>query len=155
MKRLLIILALLLLGPVSAFAQTKEETMDFLINEFKSFERRDYHFTELKFSPAGDAFTLRRTSRKRKDYALTFQLKDVEIYKITINHANGINQFRLMVRTRGRDVYIGRNNLRYAGALKISPTMDNERKCLALERAFARLTMLTTSRKFLFYDTIK
>jgi len=155
MKRVFLILAFLVLGAGSAFGQTKEETMDFLVNEFKSFERKEYRFTEINFSPAGDAFTVRRNSKKHKDYALTFQLKDVEIYKVTVNHASGVNQFRLMVRTRGRDAYIGRNSHRYAGALKVSPNMDNERKCLALERAFARLTMLTTGRKYLFYDQIK
>jgi hypothetical protein len=87
--------------------------------------------------------------------ALTFQLKDVEIYKVTVNHANGINQFRLMVRTRGKESSIGQNSRPIAGAVKISPTMDNERKCLALERAFARLTTLTTGRKYLFYDSFK
>lgn len=155
MKHLFLILACLILGSGSAFGQTKEETMDFLVNEFKSFERKDYQFTEIKFSPAGDAFTLRRNSKKRKDYALSFQLKDVEIYRVTVNHANGINKFRLMVRTRGRESTIGQNSRPYMGALKISPTMDNERKCLALERAFARLTTLTTGRKYLFYDPVK
>lgn len=155
MKRVFIVLALLILGSGCAFAQTKEETMDFLVNEFKSFERRDYQFTEIRFSAAGDTLTLRRNTKKHKDYALTFQLKDVEIYKVTVNHANGVNQFRLMVRTRGRDVHIGKNSQRYVGAIKITPSMDNERKCLALERAFARLTMLTTGRKYLFYDPVK
>jgi hypothetical protein len=152
MNRAFIILALLILASGSAFGQTKEETMAFLVNEYRSFERRDYQFTEIKFPPAGDAFSVRRNSKKHRDYALTFQLKDVEIYKVTVNHANGVNQFRLMVRTRGRDVYIGKNSHRYAGALKISPSMDNERKCMALERAFARLTTLSTGRKYLFYD---
>ncbi len=155
MKRLFLMLACLILGSGSAFGQTKEETMDFLVNEFKSFERKDYQYTEIKFSPAGDAFSLRRNSKHRNGYALTFQLKDVEIYKVTVNHANGINQFRLMVRTRGRESSIGQNSRPIAGAVKISPTMDNERKCLALERAFTRLTTLTTGRKFLFYDSVK
>jgi hypothetical protein len=155
MKRICIILAFLTLGPLSAFGQTKEETMDFIVSEFKSFERKDYHAIEANFSPAGDTFTLKRRDPKHKDFALSFQMKDVEVYKVTVNHPNGIDQYRLMVRPRGRDGCIMKNSVRITTTVKLGPTMDNENQCRALERAFARLTTLTTARKYLFYEPVK
>ena len=152
MKRSAIILPLLLLGPMAAPAQTREETIEFLKGEFKSFESKEYMYKDISFSPAGDAFTLRRSSQGKKDYVVTFQLKDVEVYKVTVNHANGIDKHALIVRNRGRDTHIMKDGYTFKGGLKITPNMENERKCLALERAFTRLTMLTTGRTFLFYD---
>jgi uncharacterized protein YkuJ len=155
MKRALALLALLWLCPWSAFAQTKDETINFIKSEYRSFEKQEYMYKEIYFSPAGDAFTLRRSAQKRKDYLITFQLGDVDIYMVTVNHPNAVNQYRLMVRTRGREGSIAKDGSRFVGELKISPSINNEKKCLALERAFTRLTTLTTGRKFLFYDPVK
>jgi len=158
MKSSAIILALLLLGPVAAPAQTREETIEFITSEFKAFESKEYTYKDMTFSPSGDTFSIRRSSQGEKDFVLTFPLKDVEIYKVTLNHPNGINKFQLMVRNRGRDTSIQKDGHAFQssakGALKITPAMENEKKCLALERAFTRLTLLTTSRKFLFYDPV-
>jgi uncharacterized protein YkuJ len=151
MKVLVFILAALLLGPLPARAQTREETIEFLTSEYRAFESRGYLFKEITFSPAGDSFTLRRSAQGEKGYVISFNLKDVEIYKVTLNHANGINKFQLMVRARGRDAVISKDGNPVKMPLKISPAMDNERKAQALERAFTRLTALTTGRKFLFY----
>lgn len=174
MKHFAITLVLMLLGPAFAPAQTREETIEFITSEFKAFESKEYMYKDMTFSPSGDSFTIRRSSQGDKDYVLTIPLKDVEIYKVTLNHANGINKFQLMVRNRGRETSILKDGYKFQsgpkpgpgreggasdsysskGGLKITPAMENEKKCLALERAFIRLTMLTTSRKFLFYDPV-
>lgn len=151
MKFLRFILLSLLLCPMPGMAQTKEETIDFLTTEYRAFESRGYLFKELTFSPAGDAFTLRRSAQGEKGYVITFNLKDVEIYKVTLNHANGVNKYQIMVRTRGRDTNLRKDGNLVRTPLKISPAMENEKKAQALERAFTRLTALTTGRKFLFY----
>jgi uncharacterized protein YkuJ len=150
MKRLLIVFALLLLGPLGAFAQTKEETIAFITSEYRSFEGLGYTYKQVAFSPGGDAFTLRRTAQGRKEYVVTFRLKDVDIYKVTLNHANGINRHQLMVRPRGAEPNMARDGFSFKAPMKITPAMEDERKCQALERAFTHLTTLTTGRKFLF-----
>ena len=154
MKRTELLLAILLLGPVVAQAQSKEETIEFIKSEFKAFESKEYMYKDLSFSPAGDAFTIRRSAQGDKDYLIQFNLKDVEIYRVTINHGNGINKHALIVRNRGRETNLGKDGFTFKGGFKITPNMENEKKCLALERAFTRLTMLTTDRKFLFYDPV-
>jgi len=150
MKQLYAILAFLFLLPASALAQTREETVDFITSEYKAFESDPYRFREITFSPSGDAFTLYRVAHGKKAYSVTFKLKDVEIYKVTINHANGINKHQLMVHLRGWAPRMMKNGAPFKGTMKITPAMENQRKCLALERAFARLTELTTGRKPLF-----
>lgn len=150
MKAWLLVLVCFFLAPWYAPAQTREETIGFIVSEYRSFESREYKYKEITFSPAGDTFTIRRAAQGDKDYVVTFNLKDVEVYKVTINHANGINQHQLMVRNRGSETSIGRDGSTFKGAVKITPTIDNENKILALERAFTQLTLLTTGRKPLF-----
>jgi hypothetical protein len=150
MKPLCAILAFLILLPASGLAQTREETVDFIIGEYKAFESDPYRYREITFSPSGDAFTLYRVAHGKKAYEVTFKLKDVEIYKVTINHANGINKHQLMAHLRGWAPRMTKNGAPLKGPLKITPAIENENKCLALERAFARLTTLTTGRKVLF-----
>jgi hypothetical protein len=150
MKRFSIILVFLLLGPLAVFGQTKEETMAYITSEFKSFETPDYIFAELAFSPSGDAFTIRRKSKGKKEYVITIPLKTADVYMVTLNHANGINKHYLVARSLGKDTLIAKDGAHVRGDFKITPAMDNEGKCQALERAFTRLTVLTTGRKFLF-----
>jgi uncharacterized protein YkuJ len=149
MKPFLVFLALLCLCPWYAFGQSKDETIDFLTSEYRAFESRGYIYTELTFAPKGDSFTLKRVKDRGKDYLVSFNLRDVEIYQVTINSANGISKHQIMVRNRGRDTGIQKDGRNYTGVLKISPAMDNEKKCEALERAFNRLIALTTGRKYL------
>jgi hypothetical protein len=151
MKFLVFLLVLLSLAPLPAAAQSREETIDFLISEYRAFESRGYQFKAIAFSPAGDSFTLRRSAYGERGYQVSFNLKDVEIYKVTLNQANGINKYQLMVRSRGRDTSMTKDGNIVKTPLKISPAMENEKKAEALERAFTRLTVLTTGRKFLFY----
>ena len=102
MKAWLLVLVCFFLAPWYAPAQTREETIGFIVSEYRSFESREYKYKEITFSPAGDTFTIRRAAQGDKDYVVTFNLKDVEVYKVTINHANGINQHELMVRKPGQ-----------------------------------------------------
>ena len=141
------VLVCFFLSPYFACAQTRDDAVTYIVDEFKSFESREYKYTEVAFSPSGDAFTLRRKHQDNKDYVLTFNLKDVDIYKVTVNHPNGINLHQLMVRPRGPAAGITRDGATFKGAVKMSPATENEPKILALERAFARMTELATGRK--------
>ena len=154
MNRFCISLVFLLFCPRLGMAQTRDETVNFIIDEFKSFERKDYQYTELGFSANGDTFTMRRNTPRHKGRALSFQLKEVEIYTATVPRPDKMTLFTLMVRNRGRDGYLQKNSLRFAGTVKLLPSTGDERQYRALERAFARLTALSTGRKFLFYESI-
>ena len=147
MKLWIAVLVCFFLSPYFACAQTRDETVAYIVSEFKSFESREYKYTEVAFPPSGDTFTLRRKAQGDKDYVLTFSLKDVDIYKVTLNHPNGINQHQLMVRPRGPAAGITKDGATFKGVLKMSPATENESKILALERAFARMTELATGRK--------
>ena len=146
------ILAVLLLGPALAWAQTREETVDFIVKEFRSFERRDRVYSEIQFSPRGDSFKLVRSTPAHHQGTVEFQLKDVDIYRVTHNKPNCVNSYQLLVSPRGREAGVQKNGKKAQETVAITPRTRNGRKCLALERAFTRLTQLTTDRKFLFDD---
>jgi hypothetical protein len=74
----------------------------------------------------------------------------VDIYKVTIHHANGIDKHQIMVRVRGLGPRLVRDGSTSWTPMKITPAMEDEKKCDALARAFTRLITLTTGRKFLF-----
>lgn len=155
MQRFRSVLALLILGPMFGFAQSREEIVKFIVDEYKSFEKRERIYNEIQFSPQGDSFRLIRSTKAHNKATVVFQLKDVDIYRVVHNKADGVNQFQLLVGPRGREASLQANGKKALEPLPLTPRTRNGMKCLALERAFTRLTALTTDRKFLFYDPFK
>ena len=133
-----------------AFGQSKQETIDFIISEFKSIENNTYVFKDVTFSQGGAIFTFRRYRPGKPDKAVVIDLKDVDIYRVAIHHANGADFYNLDVRSLGRDGNFMANGLKYNGTWTLLGRIDSERKARALEKAFLRLTELTTGRKDLF-----
>lgn len=155
MKRYAAVLAFLLLCPLVGFAQTKEpskeelknELVSYITGEFKSFESASYSFKEISFSQNGDAFTLKKVAQGEPEVAISFQLKNVDIYKVTTRPASGVEKHYLLVRSRGRDTSLTKNGQHHIGDYKLTPSIDNGMKIQAMERAFNRLITLTTTRK--------
>jgi len=143
-------LAIAAITCLSAFGQSKEETMEFITREIKSFETRWYLIREVSFSPSGDTFTIRRGVVGRPERSLVIPLKNVDIYAQRIRHGNGTESWNLAVRCRGKDEPILVNNLSYNGTEHIIGRIENKSQAMALQRAFARLTTLATGRKELF-----
>ena len=150
MNRYLNIFSFLLLTPVVLFSQTREETADFIIKEFKSLENKTYFMTEVAFSPTGDTFTLRRRRQNRPDKGLVIPLKHVDIYCRPTHHATGVDSYDLVARSRGRDGLITLNGLAFHGTVNLVGGSQDAWKIRALERAFVHLTALVGGRKELF-----
>lgn len=150
MVRYFLIILLLGLGPAALRGQTREETMNYIVDEFKSLENRTYTIREITFSPSADSFTFRRSRQGRKESGTTLKLAQVDIYCVTVHRANGIDHFNLVARSRGRDGVMLANGVKYQGAMPLIGTIENEKKVRSLEKAFARLTALVTGRKELF-----
>ena len=150
MGRFLLLGSLLWLGPVALLAQSREETMNYIVSEFKSLDSKTYTGREIAFSSSGDSFTFRRNRLGKPEKGTTFQLAKVDVYCVTLHRPRGIDRFRLMVRSRGKDGIFLANGVNFQGELPLASYCDNERKMRALEKAFLRLTTLVTGRKELF-----
>ena len=150
LSRSLPVLVFAALCCASGFAQTREETMEFLTTEIKSYETRAYHIPEVKFSASGDTFTIRRGLVAKRLRTLIIPLKHVDIFTVRVRQPNGVDSYNLVARTRGRDQPITVNNAAFTGTENIIGRIENRRQAQALERAFARLIELTTGRKALF-----
>jgi hypothetical protein len=144
-------LVLLFGAAVSGFSQTREETIEFITREIRSYESRTFAIRELAFQENGAVFKIRRgPSGGGPDKTLLIPLKNVNIFAARIRNPSGTETYNLAVRCRGKDQPITVNNLVYHGNENIIGRIPDRRQALALERAFAHLTELTTGRRDLF-----
>ena len=150
MARILPSLVLASLSWAGGFAQTREETMEYITREIKSYETRTYLIREAGFSANGDTFTIRRGLVAKRVRTLIIPLKNVDIFAVRVRQGNGIDSYNLAVRTRGRDLPITVDNGAFTGTENIIGRIENRRQAMALEKAFGRLIELTTGRKNLF-----
>ena len=146
MANLLKIFALLFMVGSLAQAQSKEETMAFLQREIKSFETRTFHVTEAYFSEGGAVFTYRRVRTGKPEKNFTIPLNQVDIYVRKRRHADGVDTFTVLVRSRGRDGYFKVGGHNFHGTKVLFGRMDNETKAQSIAAAFTRLTALAADR---------
>jgi len=152
MRSMMKILIFITLSPLLAFGQSKEEIAGFIISELKSYELRTHPIKEVAFNASGDTFTFRHAMQGNRERSLVVPLNNVDIYAVKKHHRGGISTFRLLVRCRGLNQNITLNGLAFHGTEVLVPDMENEKQAKALERAFAKLTTLTTGRKFPFWE---
>jgi hypothetical protein len=145
------VLPLLFICPLALLAQAKNDTEKYIIDEIKSLESRNYFIRDIAFSPSGDTLTLvRGRSDKAGDKGTVIPLAKVDIYCVTVHRANGIDHYNLVARSRGREGNFILNGVKFNGVTNLVGMVQDERKAKALEKAFNRLTVLTTGRKELF-----
>ncbi|MGA2083126.1 MAG: hypothetical protein ABSH53_21305 [Holophaga sp.] len=140
----------LLLAPGLLLAQSKEETMKYIIDELRSLESNSYTIREIYFSPSGDTFGFKRGRSGMSDKGTIIPLDRVDIYPVTVHRATGIDYLNLMVRSRGKDGDFLANGIRAKGVRPLIGKIEDERKVKALARAFNHLIQLVTGRKDLF-----
>ncbi len=150
MARILPSLVLAALCWTGGSAQTKEETMEFITRELRSYETRTYLIREAGFNASGDTFTIRRGLVAKRQRTLVIPLKNVDIFTVRIRQGSGVDSYNLVARTRGRDQPITVDNGLFYGTQNIIGRIENKRQALALEKAFGRMIELTTGRKSLF-----
>jgi hypothetical protein len=136
---------ILLLSPALACAQSKEETIAYLIREIKSLESKEYTVRTIAFSPDGGAMTFRRHIIGKTEKEMVIQFKDVDIFHVTFNRPEGHNFFDLVVRTRGKDATILLDNARVKGTKSLF-RLTSEQKAEAMDEAFNRLIELARGK---------
>ena len=71
---------ILVLGSGSAFGQSKQATINYIIDTIKSLESTTYTVKEVFFlSPDGSVFTIRKQVSGKKERKLVIPLKDVDV----------------------------------------------------------------------------
>lgn len=150
MNNLIKLVPFLCLSQMFALAQSKEETINFLVSEFKSFEDRTFTIREFTFSPGGDTFTMKQGRQTKGDKGVVVPLKNVDIYCVPTHKPNGVDVYRIVIQSRGVNGMFMVNGVNFLGTYPIAGKIENERKAKALEKAFNHLIALVTDRKPLF-----
>lgn len=127
-----------------AMAQTKVETIDFIIKEFRVFERDEHIIKNISFSEDGSVFNFKSYVPPKPERKLTIPLKEVDIYTIWQLGANGTRRYSLVVESKGRAGRFQVNDRNVFGVRTILKDARNPQRLEALAKAFAHLTMLDT-----------
>ena len=151
MNRITGLLLPLLLASGLLRAQSKEETMQYILDEFKSLESLDYTVRNIAFSASGDSFSFTRQHRGGSEQGCVVPLAKVDIYAVTVHRANGVDYMNLLVRARGKEGDFMENGLRRMGTMALVVHIEDERKVKSLAKAFNHLIHLVTGRKDLFH----
>lgn len=123
-------------------AQTKVETMDFIVKEFKIFERDEHIIKELAFSEDGSVFTFKSYVPTKPERKLTIPLKEVDIYTVRKKGADGQPRYSLVVESKGRAGRFKLNERNISGVHTILKNAQNPRRLEGLVKAFSHLVML-------------
>jgi hypothetical protein len=140
-------LAVIAAGGLGLCGQTREATIEFISREIRSLETRTRLIPEAAFSQDGATFSLRRRELGGPERALVVPLAHVDIYAVRVRVPVGPEHYDLVLRCRGREAAIQVNALAFNGRETLLGGIESRRQALALERAFAHLTGLTTGRK--------
>lgn len=132
---------------LSLFAQSKQETMDYLVRELKSFEKDTFLVKEVSFSGDGSILTYRTYVPTTPERKLTLPLKDVNIFMTCRTNSKGPYTYDLVVETKNRTGRFQINDRNVFGTKRIIKGELNQNRIKALEKAFSHLSMLVGDGK--------
>jgi hypothetical protein len=142
-----------------ARAQSKEETMDYLVRELQAADSEGYVVKEVAFSEAGSVLSYRTLIPGNQERNLVIYLKDVNIFYKRINTIKDNPEIKrnldldycdLLVESRAGKKGFKINGSAVPYPKKILENVLNERKVRSLEKAFGHLIGLVSGRKELF-----
>jgi shikimate kinase len=139
-----------------ARAQSKEETMDYIVRELQAAESEGYVVKEVAFSEGGSVLSYRTLITGNQERKLVIYLKDVNVFYKRLNTIKDNPEIKrnqdldycdLLVESRA-----GKKGFRINGSAveypkKILENILNERKVKSLEKAFGHLIALISGRK--------
>ena len=161
MLRAFAILAILSCSGAIGSAQTKEETMDFIVQELQAAETGNYVVKEVKFTNNGSTILYKTLIPGNRERIMEINLKDVNIFMKTIRDIkdnkdvklNRDMQFcNLMIESRGKKSGFKINGQTPPQPKKILENILNDRKVKELEIAFNHLISLVSERKPIVFD---
>jgi len=149
MKAVLACAALAVLIGTPALAQTKEETMDYIVREVKALETATLVVRDVRFTDDGKTFSYGSLLVGQKERTLSFPVDGVN-YFVTETAGKGGPSFSLSVEGRGRTPVVSVSGQRGNAPKAIAKNLPNGTKLKSLEKAFKHLAALLTGRKELF-----
>ncbi len=140
-------LILISTGPAYLPAQTRSETMTYIVQEIRSYETEALPMLEVAFSASGEQFAFRAGTLRNPGRSLWIPLRNVDFILVKRRSADGTEVFDLRVRSRGTGGDFLVDGASFKGTTTLLGSLLGFQKARALERAFTHLTSLTTGRR--------
>ncbi|BDU71893.1 hypothetical protein [Mesoterricola silvestris] len=137
---------ILAFAPASLPAQTRPETMTYIVQEIRSYETEALPMLQVAFSANGEQFTFLAGTLRNPGRSLVVPLRNVDVILVRRRSADGTEAFDLQVRSRGTRGEFLVDGAGFRGTATLI-SLSSLRKARALERAFTHLTALATGRK--------
>lgn len=139
-------------------AQTRQETMDFIVRELKSCENEQLEFKDIEFADAGRSCKIKLANPGQViEKTLEMTLSEVDVIAsqkfVKFNNNEEIQVFSLLVSPRGRSGGLKRDHFRLSGPEVLVADHLSGTKIRGLEAAFAHLAELTTTKPRTFKRT--
>ena len=123
-------------------AQTAQETMTYIVQEFKSYETESHLIKDVQFSANGSVFEFKSYIPVTPEVKISIPLAQVHIFVTNKSTDTGLHRYDLVVESKGRKGKFQVNGNNTSGIHFLLKGVSNKKRVQSLQKAFAHLTSL-------------